>query len=139
MSRWWPSRKLLARVVALLAATLVLLSGGATVVPDWNGVVTGGVFPCAGIVGPEELHFAGGTVTVLRGEINWQNPAEPAFPTGVVAQERVPAGGTFQFVLEPGQYVLTTEFPPPSNYIPYSTLTLQPGDNLRVDIPNQCM
>jgi hypothetical protein len=139
MSRWWPSRKLLARVVALLAATLVLLSGGATVVPDWKGVVTGGVFPCAGIVGSEELRFAGGTVTVLRGEINWQNPAEPVFPTGVVAEERVSSGGTFRFVLEPGQYVLTTEFPPPSNYFPYSTLTLQPGDNLMVDIPNQCM
>ena len=130
---------MLERAIALLAAVLVLLSGGATVLPNRKGLVTGGVLPCAGIIGPDEPRFAGATVTVLAGSIDWAKPGQPVFPTGIVARERVPDSGTFQFVLDPGQYVLTAEFPPPANVVPFSTFTIEPGDDLRVDISNQCI
>lgn len=139
MRHWWSSRRVWMRGIALLAAVLVLLSGGATVLPNRKGLVTGGVVPCAGIIGPNEPRFAGATVTVLGGNIDWAKPGQPEFPAGVVARETVPTNGTFQFALDPGHYVLTAEFPPPANIVPFSTLTLRSGDDLRVDISNQCI
>jgi len=139
MRRWWSSRRVWERAIALLAAVLVLLSGGATVLPNGKGLVTGGVVTCAGITGPDEARFAAATVTVLEGHVDWAKPGQPVLPKGVVARERVPTNGTFQFVLDPGQYVLTAEFPPPANIVPFSPVTLQPGEDLRVDISNQCI
>jgi hypothetical protein len=121
----------------------MVLSGGAAVLPNGRAVVTGGIIPCAGIPDPNGPYYAAGTVTVLRGQVSWQNEGPGYFadvlPTRVVAGERVAANGTYLFVLEPGEYVLEAQFPPPSNVLPYTAVTVNAGDNLRVDIPNMCL
>jgi hypothetical protein len=150
----WRSRDVWGRGVALVAAVLVLLSGGASILPNGQvtgfpnyptgvAVVTGGIIPCAGIPDPNGPYYAAGTVTVLGGQVTWQNNGQgylaDVLPTRVVARERVAMNGTYLFVLEPGQYVLEAQFPPPSNVLPYTVVTVSAGDNLSVDIPNMCL
>jgi hypothetical protein len=124
------------RVTGLLAAALALLSSAAFVVPDVKGIVTGGIIPCAGIPIPDSPHYAAGTVTVLKGQVSWKSAEQGftamVFPSNVVAQQRVDTNTTYRFVLEPGQYVLQA-----GNA--FTTATLQPSDDLFVDIPNMCI
>lgn len=131
------------RGIALVAAVLMLLSGEAFGTLAGNGVVTGGIIPCEGIVIPNGPHYAAGTVTVLKGRVTWKTTAEGnyigVFPTSVVDQESVATNATYRFALEPGQYVLEAQFRSPSNAAPYIDITVQPGDDVWVDIPNQCI
>lgn len=138
----WRSRKVWGRGLALVAAVLMLLVGEAGTVAR-NAVVTGGIIPCAGIAIPSGPHYAGGTVTVLKGQVTWMSSVAGnyagVFPTRVVDEENVAANATYQFGLAPGRYVLEARFPPPSNAVPYIEITVQPGDDVWVDIPNQCI
>jgi hypothetical protein len=124
------------RVTGLLAAALLLLSSAAFAVPDVKGVITGGITPCSGIYVPGSPHYAAGTVTVLKGHISWKSAEQGftamVFPSDVVAQQRVDTNTTYRFVLEPGQYVLQAGYA-------FTTVTLQPSDDLLVDIPNMCI
>ena len=121
----------------------MLLSCGTSGVPNGKGVVTGGIMPCEGIVIPNGPHYAAGAVTVLKGQVTWKSTGQgtsvAVFPTTVVAQESVAMNATYRFALEPGQYVLEAQFPPPSNALPFTGVTLRAGDNLSVDIPNMCI
>jgi len=149
MWRYW---SVSGRAIVLLAAVLMLLScdksgvpngtGVVTSAPNETAVVTGGIIPCTGIPIPNGPHYAAGTVTVLKGQVTWQSTGQGnlvnVFPTRVLTRERVATNATYRFVLEPGQYVLEAQFPPPSNVLPYTVVTVSAGDKLSVDIPNMC-
>jgi len=125
------------------AALLVALSMTAAVVaPPLRGVVSGGIRPCDALGNPKLPHYAAGTVTVLKGEVTWRSSPGTAeyvevLPTTVVAQESVPSNGMYRFDLEPGRYVL--EAAPPGAYGPSAAVTVSAGDDLLVDIPNECI
>jgi hypothetical protein len=139
----WRSRNVWGRGIALVAAVLVLLSGEAFGVLARDGVVSGGIIPCQGIVISNGPQYAAGTVTVLKGQVTWKSTVEGnyvgVFPTGVVDQLSVAPNATYRFALEPGRYVLEARFPSPSNAAPYIDITVQPGDDVWVDIPNECI
>lgn len=125
------------------AALLVALSITAAVVtPPLRGVVSGGIRPCDALGNTNLPHYAAGIVTVLKGQVTWRSSqGEPNYvgvlPTTVVVQERIPTDGMYRFDLDPGRYVL--EAAPPGSYGPYSTVTVNAGDDLLVDIPNTCI
>lgn len=125
------------------AALLVTLSITASVVtPPVRGLVSGGIRPCDALGSPDLPHYTSGTVTVLNGRVTWKtSQGTPAYvdvlPTTVVAQESVPTSGMYRFDLAPGRYVL--EAAPSGSYGPYAAVTVDAGDDLLVDIPNQCI
>ena len=137
----WRSRNVWGRGPAVLVAVLTLLSCqtpsvvSVTPAPNGKGVITGGIIPCEGIPIPSGPRYAAGTVTVFKGHI----ASTGVLPTTAVAQESVAVNATYRFVLDPGQYVLQAQFPPPANVLPFASVTLRAGDNLGVDIPNMCM
>jgi len=122
---------------------LVALSiTAAAITPPLRGVVSGGIRPCDAFGNPDLPHYAAGTVTVLKGQVTWQSgqggPSNvDVLPTTVVAQETVPTNGRYRFDLQPGSYVL--EAAPSAGYGPYATVTVNAGDDLLVDIPNECI
>jgi hypothetical protein len=59
-------------------------------------------------------------------------------PTAAVEQQSVGVNSTYRFSFDAGQYVLQARFPPPANVLPTISVTLRAGDNLKVDIPNEC-
>ena len=136
---------MVARALAVLAAAMLVSCQGsgagavrtpgvASPAATEQGVITGGVVPCAGIVQPTGPHYAAATVVVLRGPVN----ADGSLPASVVAQQTVGVNASYRFVLDPGQYVLVAHFPPPANILPRIGVTLTPGESLEVDIPNEC-
>jgi hypothetical protein len=129
------------RATGLLAAALLLLSSAAFAVPDVKGVVTGGITPCSGIPIPSSPHYAAGRVTVLKGHVTWKSTdrgyVQDILPATVVAQQSVDANTTYRFVLEPGAYVLKASLQ--ADYSPYVSVTVQPSDDVYVDIPNMCI
>ncbi len=133
----------LRRLVGAGAALLVALSITASVVtPPVRGLVTGGIRPCDALGGAGLPHYASGTVTVLKGVLTWRsNPGTSEYvdvlPTTVVAHESVSSNGMYRFDLAPGRYVLQAA--PPGSYGPYAPVTVNAGDDLLVDIPNQCI
>jgi hypothetical protein len=121
---------------ASLAAVATLLSCDAFGNTGPKGVVTGGIIHCSGLDDPKASRYDGGTVTVLKGEVTWrlneQGNLDTVFPRNRVAQQTVEPDGTYWFLLEPGQYVL-------QGGVSYVSVTVQPGDDLSVDIPNLCI
>jgi hypothetical protein len=121
---------------ASLAAVATLLSCDAFGNTGPKAVVTGGIIPCSGLADQDGPPFAGGTVSVLRGQVTWKSNEEGnmtnVFPTTRVAQQTMETNGTYWFLLAPGRYVLQAG---PG----YVGVTVQPGDDLRVDIPNLCI
>jgi hypothetical protein len=116
-------------------ALLVALSmvTGSTLVPT-RAVVSGGIIRCTAL-GEDGPRYAAGIVTVLKGRVTWRKSAGPAeydmvLPTTVVEREAV--RGTYRFDLAPGQYVLESG-------VSYASVTLDPGDDLHVDIQNMCI
>ncbi len=100
-----------------------------------QGVVSGGVIPCAGIIEPGGPHYAAATVVVLRGPLN----GDGSLPTTAVTKQTVGVNTSYRFVLDPGEYVLVAHFAPPANVLPRIGVTLTAGESLAVDIPNECM
>lgn len=139
MRRFWAAR---VRVVAVATAVLVILFGGATVAHNHGATVTGGIIPCSGLPIEHGPHYSAGTVTVLKGQVTLRSTGQgdfvDVFPTTVAAWVNVDTNATYHFELEPGQYVLDASFPL-GNVVPYVNVTLQPGDDLWVDIPNMCI
>jgi hypothetical protein len=136
--------RLLRNLFGAAAALLVALSITAAIVtPPLRGVVSGGIRPCDALGNTNLPHYAAGTVTVLKGQVTWRSSqGEPNYvdvlPTTVVVQGKsIPTNGMYRFDLDPGRYVL--EAAPPGSYGPYSTVTLNAGDDLLVDIPNTCI
>jgi uncharacterized membrane protein len=120
----------------LLAVALMLLSSAAFVVPDTKGVISGGIIPCSGLDLPNGPHYSAGAVTVLKGRVTWrttpQGNVQDVLPTGVVAQQSVATNENYRFVLNPGSYVLQAG-------ISYTSVTLQPGVDVNLDVPNMCI
>ncbi len=125
------------------AALLVAVSITASVVtPPVRAVVSGGIRPCDALGSAGLPHYASGTVTVLGGQVTWRSSPGTAdsvavLPTTEVAEASVPPNGTYRFDLAPGRYVL--EAGPRGSYGPFATVTLNAGDDLLVDIPNECI
>lgn len=121
---------------ASLAAVATLLSCDAFGNTGPRGVVTGGIVRCSGLYDPNAPYYEGGTVSVLEGQVtrkpNEQGNLDMVFPRRRVAQQTVQSDGTYWFLLEPGQYVL-------QGGVSYISVTVQPGDDLSVDIPNLCI
>ncbi|HEY1455070.1 MAG TPA: hypothetical protein VGG31_01120 [Candidatus Dormibacteraeota bacterium] len=110
----------------------------ATIAPATRGVVTGHLIACDAL-GLTHPAYADGMVSVLRGEIRLaysdkDNAVVEALPTEVVARQSVSADNGYTFILDPGRYVLAT----PGPWIS-TAITLNPGDHLRVDMPNGCI
>lgn len=139
MGRAWSRRNLFGNAAAVLV-TASITAGVLT--PPQRGNVAGGIMGCDALGARDGPQFIGSTVTVLKGIVRWGSNPGPAssidvLPTTVVAQESVPAGGTDRFDIEPGRYVLLAA--PPGDWGPYASLTLNPGDEVRVDIANPCI
>jgi hypothetical protein len=140
------------RWVLVLALAVTFLSGcnsartpdaSASITPPaGKGLVTGGIIPCAGIPDPNAPHYAQGTVTVLKGHVTWQKVDSESsiavFPTTVVAVRALSVNQGYSFALDPGDYVLRGEFPPPSNANPFVEVTVKAGLASHTDIPNEC-
>jgi hypothetical protein len=125
------------RVAGLLAAAVLVLFSAAFVVPDGHAIVAGGIIPCSGSGEvPNGTRYAGGVVSALKGQVIWRTTPNGnlgnVLPTDLVAQQFVPTNGNYRFVLEPGSYVLQAG-------ISYTVVTLQPGDDMYLDIPNMCL
>ena len=129
---------MLARIVALLVAGLLVLSGGSLMLPNWHGVVSGGIFQCSGLMVPGAPRYAAGTVTVLEGQVFWKASTSPdlvpVLPTKVVASQRVGIDAEYFFVLEPGRYVLQATYSDPIDVEPFADVVVEPGDDIRVDL-----
>ncbi len=127
---------MLRRGSASLAAVATLLSCDAFGNSGLKGVVTGGIVHCSGLYDPNAPRYDGGTVSVLKGEVTWkpndQGNLDFVFPPLRVAQQTVGPDGTYWFLLEPGRYAL-------QGGVSYAGVTVQPGDDLSVDIPNLCI
>jgi hypothetical protein len=121
---------------ALLAAVATLLSCDAFGNTGPKGIVTGGITRCSGLYDPNAPRYEGGTVTALKGEVTWkpndQGNLDIVFPRNLVTQETVEPDGKYWFLLDPGHYVL-------QGGLSYAAVTVQPGDDLSVDIPNLCI
>jgi hypothetical protein len=121
---------------ASLAAVATLLSCDAFRNIGLKGVVRGGIVRCSGLYDPNAPYYEGGTVTALKGQVTWkrnrQGTLTDVFPTTRVAQQSVESDGRYSFLLGPGDYVLQAG---PGHV----GVTVQPGDDLSVDIPNMCI
>ena len=133
------------RTCALLALLLVVSASacGSPNPPPGEGLVVGGIIPCAALGPPAGVQYAAGTVTVLEGVVTWRT-VEPGtsaavFPHIVEAQQTVTTNASYQFALAPGDYVFQAHFAPPANVSPFVSVTLQSGVTKHVDIPNMCM
>ncbi|MGH7765757.1 MAG: hypothetical protein ACREOM_15200 [Candidatus Dormibacteraceae bacterium] len=131
------------RLLGAAAAALIAISlTAAAVIPPNRGIVSGGIRPCSALDNPNLEHYAGGTVTVLEGQVKWRSvpgtsDTADVLPSRAVARENVPTNGLFRFELDPGVYVL--EAAPPGDFGAYTTASVGAGDDLLVDIPNGCI
>jgi hypothetical protein len=110
--------------------------------PPREGLVIGGIIPCAALGPPAGVQYAAGTVTVLEGVVTWRTVgpgmSAAAFPRTVEAQQTVTTNTSYQFALAPGDYVFKAHFPPPANVDPFVSVTVKSGVTQHVDIPNMC-
>jgi hypothetical protein len=127
--------------MALLLAVSVSACGSPTP-PPGEGLVVGGIIPCAALGPPAGVWYAAGTVTVLEGVVTWRTvgPGSSAavFPRTIAAQRTVTTNASYQFALAPGDYVFQAHFPPPANVSPFVSVTVRSGVTNHVDIPNMC-
>jgi hypothetical protein len=111
--------------------------------PPGEGLVVGGIIPCAALGPPPGVQYAAGTVTVLEGVVTWRTTGPGTsvvvFPETVEAQQTVSTNASYQFALAPGDYVFQAHFPPPANVTPFVSVTVRGGITKYVDIPNMCM
>lgn len=147
-ARGWrtkPVGTVAARVLAVLAVLVgVALSGcGSPSPPAGEGLVTGGIVPCAALAAPNGEQYAAGTVTVLKGQVSWRTTSPGTsvvvFPKIVAARATVATNASYQFDLTPGTYVLQAHFPAPANAVPFIGITVKVGATEHVDIPNMCI
>lgn len=132
----WP-RILLALVLAVCA-----FACGTPNPPPGEGLVVGGITPCAALGPPAGVQHAAGTVTVLEGALTWRSTGPGTsvvvFPQTVAARQTVPTNASYQFALAPGDYVLKAQFPPRRSVTPFVSVTVRTGTTKHVDIPNMC-
>ena len=103
-----------------------------------HGAVVGRIYACSGLgVGPL---YAGGSVLALRGTIRYVGSATTGrvvTPTDVVARQRVPTGGQFDFNLPPGRYVIEHHYIG-GNVWTWFSVVVRSGVTLHADLPNMC-
>jgi len=132
----WP-RILFALVLAVCANAC-----GTPNPPPNEGLVVGGIIPCAALGPPTGVQYAAGTVTVLEGVLTWRTTGPGTsvvvFPQTVAARQTVLTNASYRFALAPGDYVLQAQFPPPANVTPFVSVTVRAGTTEQVDIPNMC-
>ena len=127
---------------------------GVHVAPTGSGLVVGQISPCYGPFQrtPPPLAHPAGTVVVLRGSIKGIPDGRGGqylgpFPTETVANESIPAGGTYRFILPPGPYVIvfppysTGEVPggPKISFAPYASVSVVAGLTTHQDVPGVCI
>ncbi len=158
-------RYLLFGIVALAATSAAGASASASASSPGYGAVVGRIFACSAL-GVRPL-YAGGTVVALRGSIHSVQESATSsrlvFPTDLVARQRVPTGGQFDFDLSPGHYVIELPYygdgnnlapwvpGPPGVYhtvrgggvggTPGSwvSVVVRGGVTVHADLPNMCM
>ena len=102
--------------------------------PSGEGIVTGGITPCTGVVLPSgSPHFAAGTVVVFRGTTT-QSPS----PADEVASSTVAANGEYRFTLAAGTYMLVGHYAAGANVQPSVAVTVKAGQTTTINIPNEC-
>ncbi len=128
-----------------LAIVVAIGMGAAGVIPATTGRVQGGIVPCRAIPDPHGPRYAAGVVTVLKGDMTWRSTGSAGGPsvvgvppTAVVASRSVGRDAVYEFTPAPGRYVLTAAYRD-STARPYIAITVNPGDDLLVDIPNVCI
>jgi hypothetical protein len=111
--------------------------------PPGEGLVVGGIIPCAALGPPAGVQYASGTVTALRGVVTWRTTGPgtsvAVFPKTVDARQTVTTNASYQFALAPGDYVFRAHFPPPATVSPFVSVTVRSGITTHVDIPNMCI
>ncbi len=60
------------------------------------------------------------------------------FPTDVVARQRVPTGGQFDFNLSPGHYVIELPHYTGGNVRTWVSVVVRSGVPVHADLPNMC-
>jgi hypothetical protein len=127
----------------LLALLLGASACGSPNPPPGEGLVVGGIMPCAALGPPAGVQYAAGTVMVLEGVVTWRTTGPgtsvAVFPKIVEAQQTVMTNASYQFALPPGDYVFQAHFPPPANVSPFVSVAVRSGVTKHVDIPNMCM
>jgi hypothetical protein len=133
-------------LATLLIAVAVTLS---SMVPADMARVTGGINRCEALIArypPGETRYVAGTVQVLKGDVVWvpdpydRGALHDMLPTQVVAEQIVGFGDRYNFDLRPGHYVLNLVVAPAGNAAhQYVEVTLNPGDDRVIDIPNTCI
>lgn len=128
----------------LMLVVGVGLSGcGSTTPSAGEGLVTGGIVPCAALAAPNGEQYAAGTVTVLKGQVSWRTTSPGTSvvvsPKIVAAQATIATNASYQFGLAPGKYVLQAHFPAPATAVPFISITVTAGASEHVDIPNMCI
>jgi hypothetical protein len=130
-----------------MALAIGVAVGG--VLPPSGARLTGGITWCQALTDrpiPGETRYVQGLVQLLKGDVSWQpDPSNPGvlqdvLPTEVVAQETVGTDDRYSFEFSPGHYVLyAPQSAGVSNAFRYVEVTLKRGDNVIVDIPNNCI
>jgi len=134
----------LARAVVVAVMVVAVIAGSlAGSAPAGDGVVVGGIQPCAAIGGPGLPAYVAGTVTVLAGQVQ-RRPAGSSssvavLPTRVVETETVGQDSQYSFDLPPGNYVLRARYAQGPSAPQWNTVTVRAGETQRVDILNVCI
>ena len=135
------------RILAVALVLLVMLAAAATASTalrlSGKGIVLGGIEPCSGIAMPGGPRYAAGTVTVLKGPVNWASDgsgvSKDVLPTDVAATEALAVNGTYWFELDQGSYVLQARYASGATVVTWVELTVPPGSLQHVDVPNRCI
>jgi hypothetical protein len=81
-------------------------------------------------------------VLALRGNIRLVQESATSgrlvFPTDVVAHQRVPSGGQFDFNLSPGPYVIDFPHYVGGNVETWASVVVRSGVTVHADLPNMC-
>ena len=139
---WRLGRYFLFGAVAVAAtASAIGASPWTSAASPRSGTVVGRIHACSGWGFAKPL-YVGGTVIALRGGIrSVQESATTGklvLPTDVVARQRVPTGGEFDFNLSPGHYVLYLPHYVDGNVGSWVSVVVRSGVTLHADLPNMC-
>ena len=63
---------------------------------------------------------------------------ELVLPTAVVARQRVPTGGKYDFKLAPGHYVIDLPHYPGGNVGSWLAVVVRSGVTVHANLPNMC-
>lgn len=108
-----------------------------------NGVIVGGIRPCAALETRGGPRYSAGTVQVLQGKTSWLDigPGQKTvvLPSKMLAEAVIAQDASYRFELPAGLYVLKADYSPPTVVHPFVNVEVKAGTLLQQDIPNMCI